>query len=352
MDAGLAFQTTCLPARLANFTLAAVSMMGRPEGITMDMLPSLETLLQSIVAGLLVGFTYGLMCVALGLIFGVMRLINFAQGDFLMLGMYFVMTVVTLFGFGAAIGPVPAVLLVVVLTIPVFFVLGSVLHWAMLGRIGTGQNLSEGETHQAQLIMTLGISLLLANGALIVFGSTPVSLNTPLSSQAWTLDPFGHGDVLLFLNKGRVLAGVIALIATLALYLLLHATDFGRRLRAAADNALAATYMGIDVARSHRMTFGLGFGLTALAGVVVATFYPFQPYVGLDFIIIMYAGVVLGGLGSVPGSFFGGVIIGLVQQMSSLVLPLQLQGTTVFVVFLIILLVRPQGLFGRNVDRA
>jgi len=304
------------------------------------------------VAGLLVGFTYGLMCVALGMIFGVMRLINFAQGDFLMLGMYFVMSVVTIFGFGATIGPVPAVLLVVVMTIPVFFVIGSMLHWGLLGRIGTGQNLSEGETHQAQLIMTLGISLLLANGALIVFGSTPVSLNTPLSSQAWTLDPFGQGDVLLFLNKGRVLAGVVALMATAGLYLLLHATDFGRRLRAAADNALAATYMGIDVARSHRMTFGLGFGLTALAGVVVATFYPFQPYVGLDFIIIMYAGVVLGGLGSVLGSFFGGVIIGVVQQMSSLVLPLQLQGTTVFVVFLTILLLRPQGLFGRNVDRA
>jgi branched-chain amino acid transport system permease protein len=318
----------------------------------MDLLPSLETVLQSIAAGLLVGFTYGLMCVALGLIFGVMRLINFAQGDFLMLGMYFALSIVTIFGFGSLIGPVPAVLLAAIASVPVFFVVGSVLHWGMLGRIGAGQNLTEGEVHQAQLIMTLGISLLLANGALIVFGSTPVSLNTSLASQAWILDPFGHGDILIFLNKGRVAAGVVALIATGALYVLLHATDIGRRLRAAADNPVAATYMGIDVGRSYRVTFGLGFGLTALAGVMVSTFYPFQPYVGLDFIIIMYAGVVLGGLGSVMGSFWGGVIIGLVQQISSLVLPLQLQGTTVFVVFLIILLIRPQGLFGRNVERA
>jgi branched-chain amino acid transport system permease protein len=322
------------------------------EESMVELLPSIETILQSVVAGLLVGFTYGLMCVALGLIFGVMRLINFAQGDFLMLGMYFVLSIVTIFGFGNVIGPVPAVMVAVIAAVPVFFVVGSLLHWAMLGRIGVGQNLTEGEVHQAQLIMTLGISLLLANGALIVYGSTPVSLNTPLASQAWTLDLFGHGDVLIFLNKGRVLAGVVALIATAALYALLHATDFGHRLRAAADNPIAATYMGIDVARSHRVTFGLGFGLTALAGVMVATFYPFQPYVGLDFIIIMYAGVVLGGLGSVMGSFWGGIIIGLVQQVSSLVLPLQLQGTTVFVVFLIILLIRPQGLFGRSVERA
>ena len=318
----------------------------------MDLLPSLETILQSITAGLLVGFTYGLMCVALGLIFGVMRLINFAQGDFLMLGMYFALSIVTIFGLGTLIGPIPAVVTAAIAAVPVFFIVGFLLHWGMLGRIGVGQNLTDGEVHQTQLIMTLGISLLLANGALIVFGSTPVSLNTSLASQAWTLDPFGHGDILIFLNKGRVAAGAVALIATSALYFLLHATDIGRRLRAAADNPVAATYMGIDVARSYRVTFGLGFGLTALAGVMVSTFYPFQPYVGLDFIIIMYAGVVLGGLGSVMGSFWGGVIIGLVQQISSLVLPLQLQGTTVFIVFLIILLIRPQGLFGRNVERA
>ena len=134
----------------------------------MELLPSVETVLQSIAAGLLVGCTYGLMCVALGLIFGVMRLINFAQGEFLMLGMYFVMSIVTIFGFGSLIGPVPAILVAVVASVPVFFVVGSILHWAMLGRIGAGQNLTEGEVHQAQLIMTLGLSLLLANGTLIV----------------------------------------------------------------------------------------------------------------------------------------------------------------------------------------
>jgi len=314
---------------------------------------ALEIALQTISVGLLVGCTYGLMCVALGLIFGIMRLINFAQGDFLMLGMYFALGLVTWLGLGALMGVVPAILTAALISVPVFFAVGWLLHYGLLSKIGTGrQNLTEGEIHQSQLIMTLGISLVLANGSLMVFGSTPASINSVLASQAWVLDPFGNGDVMVFLNKGRVVAALIAIAATLAVYLLLQKTDLGRRLRAAADNPLAATYMGIDVMRSHRLTFGLGLGLTALAGVMVATYYPFQPYVGVDFVIIMYAGVVLGGLGSVMGSFWGGLIIGLVQQLSTLVLPIQLQSTTVFVVFLLILLVRPQGLFGRMVERA
>ena len=147
-------------------------------------------------------------------------------------------------------------------------------------------------------------------------------------------------------------AGAVAVIATAALYFLLHSTDFGRRLRAAADNPVAATYMGIACRALISRDVWTGLRPDRPGWCDGCDVYPFQPYVGLDFIITMYAGVVLGGLGSVMGSFWGGLIIGLVQQMSSLVLPLQLQGTTVFIVFLIILLIRPQGLFGRNVERA
>src|SRR5262249_22016913 len=148
---------------------------------------SIETLLQTIAAGLMVGCTYGLMCVALGLIFGVMRLINFAQGDFLMLGMYFAFSIVTATGLGQAqlLGGVPAILLCVLLAIPVFFLVGWVIHGALLRHVGQEQGLSDLEAHQAQLIVTLGISLVLTNGGLMLFGSTPVSINLPLSSQAW-----------------------------------------------------------------------------------------------------------------------------------------------------------------------
>jgi branched-chain amino acid transport system permease protein len=281
-----------------------------------------------------------------------MRLINFAQGDFLMLGMYFALAAVALLGLGDTLGTVPAVLVCAFVAVPVFFVIGWIAHGALLSRVGQEQGLSDLEAHQAQLIMTLGISLVLTNGGLMLFGSTPVSINTSLSSQAFVFGPFGSEGLTIFLNKALVLAAFVAVATTVALYFLLQRTALGKRLRAAADNPTAALYMGIDVTRSYRITFGLGIGLTAAAGVMVATYYPFQPYVGLDFIVIMYAGVVLGGMGSVMGSFWGGLIIGLVQQLSSLFLPLQLQVTTVFIVFLAILLIRPRGLFGRTVERA
>jgi branched-chain amino acid transport system permease protein len=109
--------------------------------------------------------------------------------------------------------------------------------------------------------------------------------------------------------------------------------------------------MGIDVNRAHRLAFSIGIGLTAVAGGLVAMYYPFQPYVGLEFVIIMYTGVVLGGMGSILGAFWGGMTIGMVQQLSTLVLPIQLQNTAIFVVFLGIVLFRPQGLFGRITER-
>jgi branched-chain amino acid transport system permease protein len=123
-------------------------------------------------------------------------------------------------------------------------------------------------------------------------------------------------------------------------------------MRASADNPEAALYMGINVDKAHRVAFGIGTGVTAIAGGLVATYYPFQPYVGLEFVVIMYAGVVLGGFGSITGAFWGGMVIGLVQQLSIIVLPFQLQNTAIFVVFLLVILFRPQGLFGRNVERA
>ena len=125
----------------------------------------------------------------------------------------------------------------------------------------------------------------------------------------------------------------------------------GKSLRAAADNPEAAIYMGIDVDRAYRIAFGFGVAITAIGGGLLASSYPFQPYVGIDYVIVMYAGVVLGGMGSVGGAFFGGMVIGLIQQISTLFLPNQLQNTAIFVIFLLIILLRPQGLFGKTARR-
>ncbi|MFO1321205.1 MAG: branched-chain amino acid ABC transporter permease [Burkholderiales bacterium] len=311
-----------------------------------------ENFLQALAAGLLTGAIYGLMCVGLSLIFGVMRVINFAQGDFMMLGMYaawFAFGWLTLHtGLGAAAPYVAAVL-----AGPAIFVAGCLVHKTLVSRVtGMRGTALESEGHYAQLILTLGVALILQNGGLFVFGSTPVSITTPLSSSAWEIGPL-HGDLVsVFVNQGQTVAAAIAVIAVVGFVLLMNRSRLGKALRAAADNPEAALYMGIDVDRAHRLAFGFGVAITAVGGGLLASSYPFQPYVGLEYVIVMYAGVVLGGLGSVPGAFFGGLTIGLVQQLSTLFLPNQLQNSAIFVVFLGIVLWRPQGLFGRALRRA
>lgn len=313
----------------------------------------LENLLQTALTGVLVGTVYGLMCVGLGLIFSIMRVINFAQGEFLMLGMYAGMFAFTSLGLSALLGPFGAPVVAALLAGLSLFLFASLLHPILLARIsGTRMAGQDGDGHYPQLTLTLGLSLILSNGGLLLFGATPRAIRTPLSSSAWVISPLSSSDLALFINKAQVLAFVVTVAIVLLVGRFIRHSRQGRLLRAAADNPEAATYMGIEVGRVHRLAFGLGSAITGLAGALVATWYPFQPYVGMEFILIMYAGVVLGGIGSISGAFWGGLTIGLVQQLSTLVLPQQLQNAAVFIVFLLVVLLRPQGLFGRSVDRA
>jgi branched-chain amino acid transport system permease protein len=308
----------------------------------------LENLLQTLVAGVLTGSIYGLMCVGLALIFGVMRVINFAQGDFMMLGMYAAYYIVTLC-MPAVLGPLVGTYLAIVLAVPVLFGVGYAIHALLISRVsGTRTAALDGEGHYAQLILTLGIALVMTNAAQMVFGSTTIALRTPLTTAAWELP---LGTISVFINQSRTIAALASVAAIVGVSMLITRTPLGRSLRASADNPVAATYMGIDVNRAHRVAFALGVAITALAGGLLATNYPFHPFVGLEYVIVMYAGVVMGGMGSIRGAFWGGLTIGLVQQLSTLVLPTQLQNTAIFVVFLLIVFFRPQGFFGKTAER-
>ena len=312
-----------------------------------------ENILQALATGLMVGCLYGLMCTGLGMIFGIMRVINFAQGDLMMLGMYAAWYLFVGFGVLAFMGSYLGPIVAAILTGPILFVVGYYMHQFLISRV-TGYKVAgaEAEGHYAQLILTLGIGLILQNGGLIVFGSEPLSIRTPLSSSAWQLMPFGPDSITVFINQSRVIGAIVSIAVAIALFVFVTQSRLGTAMRASADNPEAAIYMGINVDKAHRIAFGIGTGVTAIAGGLVATYFPFQPYVGLEFVIVMYAGVVLGGIGSIIGAFWGGMIIGLVQQMSTLILPHQLQNTAIFVVFLLVIFFRPQGLFGKNVERA
>jgi branched-chain amino acid transport system permease protein len=315
----------------------------------MNVLQILENVLQTAVAGLLTGSIYGLMCVGLALIFGVMRVINFAQGDFMMLGMYAAYYIFGLLGVQAMFGNLVGTYVAIVLAVPVLYAVGYGIHATLISRVsGTRTAQLDGEGHYAQLILTLGIALIMTNAAQMVFGSVMAAMRTPLTTAAWELPA---GTISVFVNKSRTVAGIASVAAMFLIGLLINRSALGRSLRAAADNPVAATYMGIDVNKAHRVAFAMGVAITALAGGLLATNYPFHPHVGVEYVIVMYAGVVLGGMGSIVGAFWGGLTIGLVQQMSTLVLPTQLQNTAIFVVFLLIVFFRPQGFFGRSADR-
>ena len=312
----------------------------------------MSELLQFLVAGLKNGCIYALVALGFTVVFAATRAINFAQGDFMMLGMYAAYYLFTLFGVHLLLGPTFAPYIAALAAGPVIYLLGILIHKFLISKVtGVRGSALEADGHYAQLILTLGIALIMQNGGLYLFGSSPVTIQTPLSSSAWELGPFVGDSLSMFVNQGQTIAAFIAIAVVLVFVLLMARSRMGKSLRAAADNPEAAIYMGIDVDRAYRIAFGFGVAITAIGGGLLASSYPFQPYVGIDYVIVMYAGVVLGGMGSVGGAFFGGMVIGLIQQISTLFLPNQLQNTAIFVIFLLIILLRPQGLFGKTARR-
>ncbi|MGH7092011.1 MAG: ABC transporter permease subunit, partial [Stellaceae bacterium] len=182
----------------------------------------LENILNAVAAGLIVGCLYGLMCIGLGLIFGIMKIVNFAQGELLMLGMYVGLYVVGGLGALHLLGPYTAPFVGALVAGPVLFAGGALLHRFLLTHVSgmsTAARLDQGGF--GQLIVTLGVSLILQNAGLILFGSTPQSIRTPLSARAFIIGPFA-GDTMLFLNQARVFACIAAIVIAVGLWLVME----------------------------------------------------------------------------------------------------------------------------------
>jgi len=288
----------------------------------------LHNLAQFVLSGLILGGTYALISVGLALIFGVMGVVNFGQADFMMFAMYVTLSLWT----WAHVDPLIAALVVA----PLFFGFGWLFHRLLLNRV-TGRR----HANDAQIVLTLGAGTVLQAIALIVWGGDPRIIHTAYSGVGLHVGG-------LFVDEPRLIVFGVAVLVSAGLYLLLNRTMLGRSLRAAADDWEAGTYMGIDVRAMHGIAFGLGIALSAVGGVLLTTFRPFGPFAGQDYIVLMFVAVVLGGLGSVMGALVGGLIVGVVEDVSQLFLPTTLAPVVVFVIFLLLLYVRPQGLFGRK----
>lgn len=286
----------------------------------------MKTLLwQAAVSGVLIGGVYALVALGLTLVFGVLRIINFAHGTLMMLGMYATFFLWSLLG----IDPYASVLLVG----PAFFGLGVLIERGVIAP-------NRGARESNQLLLTLGLALFLENAVLAAFRADPRSLQLP-----YRLPPLLLGEAVVNLPRLIAFAASVALAALLGLFL--RYTDTGKAIRAAAEEREGALLMGIDVRRLDAIAFGLGTALAAVAGSLVTPFLYVAPDVGDVFNILAFVIVVLGGMGSFPGALLGGFVVGLAESLGAAVLPGSLKQLPIFALFVLVLLFRPTGLLGR-----
>ena len=285
-------------------------------------------IVQSLVSGLLMGLIYALVAAGLSLIFGLMDVVNFAHGEMLMLAMY---AAVVVFG---ATGLDPLLQLPIVCL--VMFALGWGVYRGIIAR-ALGVRFNRG---MVQIFATFGLAIFIRGAAQFAFGGDFRSIsNTWFTNR--TFDAFG-----IYVPLPQLAASVICLVAFAGL-LLIGRTEFGRALEATREDRDAVALIGIDRDRIFALGWGLGVATVGVAGTMLIAFYYVSPTVGANFAIIAYVTVALGGFGSILGALVAGIIIGEVEAISALVLEPSLKQVGMFVVYLLVLTVRPRGLFGK-----
>lgn len=286
----------------------------------------MQLTLQIIANGLLLGGLYALLAVGLTLIFGVLRVVNFAHAEFMMLGMFGVYWLWALLG----IDPYLAVLLVV----PVIFVLG-----AATGRLIIQRTIGAPEV--TVVFATLGLSILLQNAALTAWSADIRSVTTAYSSMTLVL-----GGVRL--SVPMLISFAVAMLSALGLWLFLSRTFYGKAIQAVAQNREAAALMGIDVRRVYFWTFSVAVASAGAMGGLIAPLFSIYPRVGVSYIVTVFVIVVLGGLGSVTGAVLAALLIGMVEAVAAYLFGAAWAELSYFLIFLAVLIARPQGFFGRR----
>lgn len=280
---------------------------------------------QVILSGLLLGGVYALFAAGLNMIFGVMRVINLGHGEIMMLGAY-----ITFFLFdGAGLNPLLSIPLVAV----AMFALGYALQFALVERVVNQPLLSS-------LLLTFGLSTLMMGVALNLWTSNYRSVAWEPLTGSWSIGS-------LSFSKSRVVAFAIALVVTGAMYLFLKRSTYGKAIRATSQHPGVAQICGIDVRRVRLVTFGLGSAMAAISGTLISMIFTISPEMGRMFIGKAFAIIVLGGLGSFAGAFIGALALGTSETLAAYWTDTQLAEAVAYAVLLIVLLVKPSGLFGK-----
>ena len=284
----------------------------------------MENFLNVLVAGILLGGIYSLASIGLNLIFGVVRIVNFAQGELIMLAMYATAALYV----GIGLDPY----LSIVVVVPALFLLGVLLQRLILQPL-------QGES-MMQIFATFGVLMIFQNLVTALTRGENVSIDTVYGSTVIQL-----GTVNISLVRLIVLVAVTLIAVGLNIWL--RRSLAGKAIRAVAQDRQAARLMGIDVERTFMLAFGIGAALAGLAGALLTPIYTLSPQIGGNFILAAFAVVVLGGLGSVTGAFIGGFIVGIVESFAGFYIDPVLKQAIWFLIFIIVLIVRPQGLLGQ-----
>lgn len=280
--------------------------------------------IQLLINGLLLGGAYAIISISLTLIFGVVRVVNFAHGELLMVGLYATWLITSHTGLHPYATVVPVAILL--------FAIGALMQRFVI------QPLLTAEPH-IQIFATVGVSTALLNLALMVFGADVRTVEAKVGTTAFQVGPIS-------IVTGQLVTFVVAILVAVGVHLFLQRTFTGRGFRALAQNRSAAALMGVNVNKAYVLVFGLGAALLGLAASLLAVQYPVFPTVGQYFVLTAFVVVVLGGLGSLPGAVVGSLFIGLIDSLAGYYVGSDLKEVVYFVIFLVVLTLRPTGLFG------
>jgi branched-chain amino acid transport system permease protein len=284
----------------------------------------LATLAQAVVNGLLIGGIYALVSTGVTLIFGVVKIVNFAQGEFVMIGMYITYFLATVFGIDPVIS--------LIVSMPVLFVIGMLLQHFLIRRVlGLGD--------MPQIFLTFALSLLLMNLALLLFTANYRTVHTSYSEMTLYLGP-------LYFPVAKLIAFVLAMALSAVLWVFLHTTDLGKAMRAAAQKPDVAMLMGINPNRVFAVAFGISLALAGAAGSLLMPFYPAYPLAGQTFVLMAFVAVVLGTLGNVTGALIASLMMGVAESLGIQFVGADSGLIVVFGMLLATLALRPSGLAG------
>jgi branched-chain amino acid transport system permease protein len=285
-----------------------------------------EFYLNVIAGGILIGVVYALIALGLTIIFGVMRIVNFAHGEMVVIGMYagyglWSMTHLPMWMLAPGAGAL-------------LFIIGYGLQWALVSRFID-------RPQHAQFILFIALALIITGIHLVLFGPDPRAIQDPVTMQSYTLG-------VLRLDKVRAQAAVTAIVIIAGLIVFLRYSAIGRAIRASADNLIGARVIGISVRRVYAITAGIGMACAGAAGALVAPMFDTQPFLATDFTLIAFIIVIVGGLGSLIGALVGGMLIGMAEATAALIFSPALKTVFSYGLLVLVLLVRPNGLFGER----